>query len=147
MGAFVNGSLIRGEEVQEVANITWLSQFWYLVLGVLSLPFGFGVFLLIVAVINVTSTELAVTNKKLIGKTGFIRRTSIDIPLQKIESLNVNQGIVGRMLGYGRISVRGTGGNQVSIPFIKNPLEFRKTVMNIMDENDGRRYAERAING
>lgn len=79
---------------------------------------------------------MAITNKKLIGKVGFIRRFSIDIPHHQIESLNVNQGIIGRILRYGKITVRGAGGNKVSIPYIKEPLQFRKVVMGVIDKSE-----------
>ena len=44
----------------------------------------------------------------------------------RIESVNVDQGILGRILGYGTIRIVGSGGTKVSFPSIKNPLEFRK---------------------
>ena len=136
MASFVENSLIPGEVIESKAEITWLSQFWYLffaLLGVFALlipTIFFGLF----AVINVMTTELAVTNKKVIGKTGFIQRVSIDLPLDKLESINIDQGVMGRILGFGRVSIRGVGGNNVSIPFIKNPLDFRRVVMGLIDK-------------
>lgn len=146
MGSYVQNSLISGEKIQKEADINWLSQWGNFALAALfilsTLGNGYlgtallGILFLVIAIINVTSTELAITNKKLIGKVGFIRRSSIDIPLSKIESINIDQGIIGRILGYGKVAVRGTGGNSVSIPFIKDPFEFRKTVMNVIDSMD-----------
>jgi uncharacterized membrane protein YdbT with pleckstrin-like domain len=86
------------------------------------------------AVINVITTELAVTNKKVIGKAGLIRRVSIDMPLGKLESITVDQGIIGRILNYGTIVVRGVGGNAVRFPNIGSPLEFRRTVASLEDQ-------------
>ncbi|QNT25389.1 PH domain-containing protein [Ralstonia solanacearum] len=147
MGSFVESSLISGEKVESSASISWLSQFWYLffaaffALGAINTHgmFLLCLFFFVLAVINVTTTELAVTNKKVIGKAGFIRRTSIDMPLEKLESININQGILGRILGYGRVSVRGIGGNVVSIPYIKTPLQFRRVVMDLMDKKTNSR--------
>lgn len=144
MGTFVQNSLIKGEQIQETATISWLSQFWYFVMGTILILLAntmeidvnaLAVFFLVLAVVNVVTTELAITNKKLIGKVGFIRRSSIDIPRHQIESLNVDQSIVGRLLGYGKITVNGSGGNKASIPYIKNPLQFRKMVMSALDNN------------
>ncbi|MCK4124259.1 PH domain-containing protein [Ralstonia pseudosolanacearum] len=116
------------------ATITWLSQFWYFVFAIaLIMTVIFPVILILFAVINVTSTELAVTNKKIIGKAGFIRRVSIDLPLDKLESVNISQGIIGRIFGFGRITVRGVGGNSVAIPYIKSPMDFRRVVMSLLD--------------
>ena len=133
MGSFIQNSLINGEKIQEEAVVTWWSQWFLIALGACTIVFGVGLLFWALAVVNVLSTELAVTNKKVIGKVGFIRRVSIDIPLQKIESLSVDQGIFGRMIGYGKVSVQGTGGNRCAIPYIKNPMDFRRVVMNIMD--------------
>ncbi|MDO3523604.1 PH domain-containing protein [Ralstonia pseudosolanacearum] len=134
MGSFVENSLIPGEKVEMRATITWLSQFWYFVFAIaLIMTVIFPVILILFAVINVTSTELAVTNKKIIGKAGFIRRVSIDLPLDKLESVNISQGIIGRIFGFGRITVRGVGGNSVAIPYIKSPMDFRRVVMSLLD--------------
>ncbi|MEK0235706.1 PH domain-containing protein [Ralstonia pseudosolanacearum] len=134
MGSFVENSLIPGEKVEMRATITWLSQFWYFVFAIaLIMTVIFSVILILFAVINVTSTELAVTNKKIIGKAGFIRRVSIDLPLDKLESVNISQGIIGRIFGFGRITVRGVGGNSVVIPYIKSPMDFRRVVMGLLD--------------
>jgi uncharacterized membrane protein YdbT with pleckstrin-like domain len=134
MASFVENSLIPGEKIEAQATITWLSQFWYFVFAlVLVMTVIFPILFIVLAIINVTSTELAVTNKKVIGKAGFIRRVSIDLPLEKLESVNIDQGIIGRILGYGRVSIRGIGGNNVSIPFIKKPMDFRRVIMGLMD--------------
>lgn len=134
MGTFVENSLISGEVVESQAEITWLSQFWLFLFAVLTvMTIVLPILFILVAVINVLTTELAVTNKKVIGKTGFISRVSIDLPLDKLESINIDQGVMGRILGYGRVSIRGVGGNNVSIPFIKQPLDFRRVVMGLLD--------------
>jgi uncharacterized membrane protein YdbT with pleckstrin-like domain len=137
MASFVENSLIPGEEIEAKATITWLSQFWYFVFAlVLVMTVIFPILFIVLAIINVTSTELAVTNKKVIGKAGFIRRVSIDLPLEKLESVNIDQGIIGRILGYGRVSIRGVGGNNVSIPYIKKPMDFRRVVMGLLDRKN-----------
>lgn len=140
--SFVENSLISGEKVIFKAAITWLSQIWCFIFAVVLLYTIIApIFFLLLAFINVTTTELAVTNKKVIGKAGFIRRVSIDLPLNKLESINIDQGIWGRLLGYGRVTIRGVGGNNVSIPFIKSPLDFRRVVMNLMDEKESQQMA------
>ncbi|WP_217427294.1 PH domain-containing protein [Pandoraea communis] len=137
MASFVENSLIPGEKVEAQATISWLSQFWYFVFAVLLLmTVVVPILFILIAIINVVTTELAVTNKKVIGKAGFIRRVSIDLPLEKLESINIEQGIIGRILGYGRVSVRGIGGNNVSIPFVKRPMDFRRVVMGLIDQKN-----------
>ncbi|RAM63156.1 PH domain-containing protein [Herbaspirillum rubrisubalbicans] len=142
MGSFVENSLITGEKIESKAIISWLSQFWLFVWSVvLCFTIIAPIFFILVAIINVVTTELAVTNKKVIGKAGFIRRESIDLPLTKLESINIDQGIIGRILGFGRVTIRGIGGNNVSIPFIKDPMSFRRVVMNLMDQKNSNEIA------
>ena len=134
MGTYVQESLIHGEVIQQEGVVTWWGQAGLILLGILTIWFAVGIVFIIMAIINVKSTELAVTNKKLIGKIGFIRRSSIDIPIQKIESVSIEQSLVGRFLNYGTLTIKGTGGDGITIQNIKNPLLFRKTVMTMMDE-------------
>ena len=72
------------------------------------------------------SIELAITNKRVIAKTGFISRDTSELPLNKVEGVNVKQSLLGRMLNYGTVIVSGTGSTPVSIKNIKDPLEFRR---------------------
>lgn len=147
MGSYVNNSLISGERVEANATISWLSQFSYLVLaGLCALASAkapglnaFTAIFVIIAILNVVTTELAVTNKKIIGKSGFIRRSSIDMPIAKCESIAVKQTILGRILGYGTVIAQGVGGNQVGVAFIKNPIRFRRVIMGVMDTVQGDR--------
>ena len=61
-------------------------------------------------------------------KTGFIRRNSLETLLTKVEGIQVNQGMLGRILNYGTIIVKGTGGTSNPFHKIDAPLEFRKKV-------------------
>ncbi|MDR3056446.1 MAG: PH domain-containing protein [Zoogloeaceae bacterium] len=139
MGQFVQNSLISGENIEAEATIPWLSQFWYFVLALVTIPtVVLPIIFILFAIINVLTTELAVTNKKVIGKAGFIRRVSIDMPLSKLESINIDQGVIGRIFNFGSVSVRGIGGNNVGIPYINAPMNFRRVVMDLMDGNQAK---------
>ena len=74
------------------------------------------------------STELALTNKRVIAKIGFIARSTVELNLNKVESLSVDQSIAGRIFNYGLILVRGTGGVSAPFSYIAAPLSFRKAV-------------------
>ena len=74
------------------------------------------------------SSEFAVTNKRVLVKVGLIRRHSLELLLQKVEGIGVDQGILGRILGYGTITVSGTGGTREAFRMIADPLEFRRQV-------------------
>jgi uncharacterized membrane protein YdbT with pleckstrin-like domain len=84
--------------------------------------------LLGVGLIRKNSTEVAVSNKRVLIKTGFITRKSIEVLLLKVESIGVNESFVGRALGYGSVVIRGTGGTLETFGKIANPNEFRKQV-------------------
>jgi uncharacterized membrane protein YdbT with pleckstrin-like domain len=74
------------------------------------------------------SSEFAITNKRVLIKVGLVRRHSLELLLQKIEGIGVDQGILGRILGYGTITVAGVGGTKEAFRMISNPLEFRRQV-------------------
>ncbi len=78
--------------------------------------------------IRYITSEYAVTDKRILMKVGFIRRISLEIFLDKIESIHVQQNILGRILNYGAIIISGTGGSKDPFSYIPNPLEFRKQV-------------------
>ena len=145
MGNYIESNLARDEQIIIKAEVSWLSQFWYLVFGGLFTLSGLsmtiaegssgifslllGLFLLAVAAIHVLTTELALTNRRIIAKTGLIRRNTV-------ESLEINQGILGRIFNFGSVVVKGTGGSSAPIPYINRPLQFREHVNNYLDELD-----------
>ena len=93
-------------------------------LGALALAVGF---------IKRSSTELAVTNRRVIAKFGLVRRSTVEINLSKIESVRVEQTVMGRLLGYGSIFVTGTGSTMEPIPYIADPIRFRQAVQAATD--------------
>ncbi len=74
------------------------------------------------------STEIAVTNSRLIYKRGLVARYVGEINIDRIEGVNVLQSFWGRILGYGRIMVRGMGVGEVILPPLENPISFRKAI-------------------
>lgn len=92
------------------------------------------------------STEFGITSKRVLGKTGFIRRTSLDIVLNKVEAIRLSQSILGRILNYGDIEVTGTGGTDETLRYLPDPLTFRKVVQEqlALIENNERAEADTA---
>jgi uncharacterized membrane protein YdbT with pleckstrin-like domain len=95
----------------------------------------FGVFLLVVAIVMLAygvakrnATEMAVTNKRVLIKTGMGSRRTLDLMLSRVESIGVEETVFGRMLGYGSVIVRGTGGTPEPFLMIAHPQEFRRAV-------------------
>ena len=74
------------------------------------------------------TTETDVTNLRVVHKTGFIQRQTFEMSLDKVESVDVNQSILGRILNYGDVSIFGVGEGNKTIDTIASPLEFRNHI-------------------
>lgn len=74
------------------------------------------------------TTEIVVTNRRVVYKTGFVSRYTTEMNMEKIESVAVDQSLLGRMVGYGTIDVRGTGVGIEQLTRIANPLALRNAV-------------------
>jgi len=85
-----------------------------------------GIAVIMVALIRRGTTELVLTDRRIITKRGFIARATVEMTLVKVESLHVNQGLLGRMLNYGDVTVVGTGSSLEPLRGIRGPLELRR---------------------
>ena len=74
------------------------------------------------------TTETDVTNLRVVHKTGFIKRRTFEISLDKVESVDVNQSILGRILNYGDVTILGVGEGRETIKTIASPLAFRNFI-------------------
>jgi uncharacterized membrane protein YdbT with pleckstrin-like domain len=74
------------------------------------------------------TTETDVTNLRVVHKTGFIKRRTFEMSLDKVESVDVNQSILGRLLNYGDVTVQGVGEGRETISTIASPLAFRNFI-------------------
>ena len=87
-----------------------------------------GIIVILVGTVRRNATEMAVTNRRVVIKTGLASRKTIEMMLNKVESIEVSETAFGRMLGYGTIAVIGTGGTLEPFHNIARPLEFRSQV-------------------
>ena len=127
--SYIDDSLIEGEVLVHRARVSWWSQFGLVLLGIVTLIVVVGLVFLIWAWIRVRSTELAITNRRIIAKFGFVKRHTVEINLEKVESLRVEQGVWGRILNFGTIFISGSGSSVAPIPDIADPLVFRRKFM------------------
>jgi uncharacterized membrane protein YdbT with pleckstrin-like domain len=74
------------------------------------------------------TTETDVTNMRVVHKTGFIKRRTFEMALDKVESVDVNQSILGRLLNYGDVTIQGVGEGREKLTTISAPLEFRSHI-------------------
>jgi uncharacterized membrane protein YdbT with pleckstrin-like domain len=156
--SFVERHLISGEAVQYQTRLHWIVMLGHLVVALLldaaavallifysrvrGNPDAHGEILLWVAVgalvisaivfaigaIRRNATEMALTNRRVIVKTGLTTRRTLELVLGRIESIVVEESTMGRMLGYGTVIIRGTGGTPEVFEKIAHPLEFREQV-------------------
>jgi len=142
--SYIENNLMIGENILYRARLHWVVFVWSVIWFIVATMFlgrggeaaaTAGALFMLIAVakaissfISLSTSEFAVTNQRVIAKVGFIRRNSIEIFLGKIEAIEVNQDILGRILGYGSITVSGTGGTRDPFYNIADPLELRRKI-------------------
>ncbi|HJR03193.1 MAG TPA: PH domain-containing protein [Methylomirabilota bacterium] len=107
--------------LRPVRDPRWL---WMIGAGVALLGLGWG----LVHYVEVMTSEFAVTTSRLIFKVGLISRYTTELLLAKVESIGVQQGLVGRVLNYGDLTVTGTGGAREVFRRVRDPIGFRNHV-------------------
>jgi uncharacterized membrane protein YdbT with pleckstrin-like domain len=136
MGTYVESVISSGENVAYEAKISLWSMLPMFVIGLLLMPLlGIGLLFWLAAFIRYKSTELVITNKKIIAKFGFIRRDTIEMLLTKVESIQVRQSLLGRIMNYGSIIVSGAGNPQTPVLGISDPIQFRRRFMEIQEQS------------
>jgi len=129
------------------AVIAFMSTIFFIILGVTANDTAIQISLVILAVMffflvirmtieattMILTTELAITNRRIIAKTGFIHRNALEMFLPKIESVNVYQNILGRWLNFGNVTITGTGGTKGTFKAIINPEKVRAKINQIIE--------------
>ena len=151
---YVDQVLQPGETIRAVTSVSWVGYIPGLVLWIIALLLMFfiapwsqgsaalvlagwvgvaaaflvGAVLLLKHWWHRWTTEVAVTDRRVISKTGFIKRRTVEMHMDKVESVDVDQTILGRLLDFGDITIRGTGETMETLHMIDRPLEFRNHV-------------------
>jgi len=149
--SYVQKILEPGESVTHVTRTHWLvylPAIFLLLLGIVVLasssyvsadfapvPKIAGAMLIMLAAISWLpafirrwTTELAVTNRRIVFKSGLFRRHTMEMNMSKVESVDVDQSVMCRILDYGTVTIRGTGGGIEPMRNIANPIAFRNRV-------------------
>jgi uncharacterized membrane protein YdbT with pleckstrin-like domain len=135
MTSYVEGALVKDEKIVRLGHISLWSLWHLIALGVVLLPaFGLGLVFLVQAYIRYKTTELAITTKRVIVKHGFVRRRTIEININKVESIQVDQEILGRLFDFGTLVISGAGNPQAPVAGISNPMEFRRAFIEAQDQ-------------
>ena len=140
MANYVDSNLMAGEAVLYRAHVSKWTLAPLIFGGLVLLPaLGLGLVFLIWAWIAYRTTEFAVTDKRIVAKTGLVSRKTVEMFLDKVESLNVDQSVTGRILNFGTVAIRGTGATAEAFKNISAPLVLRKHFMQAAD-----RYRQKA---
>ena len=148
--SYIDSILEPGEEIRYRTTVTWtvygpslllaLCAVASLIVAETSAPLaGIGafaaVFFALAAIVSFLpawfrrfTTEIVVTDRRIILKRGLIRRHTVEMNMQKVESVDVDQTLVGRLFNYGNITIRGTGSSFETLSKIDAPLKLRTTV-------------------
>lgn len=136
--SYIAQALAPGEQVRATARLHWV--LWVRAWGALIL-LGIvlvGVWIFARQLIFNLTTEIAVTDRRLIRKFGFLERRVVDMGLESIESVQIDQDVFGTLFGYGRLTIHGTGDDSWITPIITDPVGFRRDIEAAMPERRGR---------
>lgn len=86
------------------------------------------------AFIKYATSEFAITNKRVLKKTGLIRRTTTEILLSRIESISIYQSLLGRLCNYGSLTISGTGGSRDPFMNLPDPMQLRDMIQNTTEK-------------
>lgn len=126
VGVNFNFPVININLISAVAIVIWVAFFYQLVQTLIMFFYA----------------EYGVTNRRVIMKEGWIYRRSLEIFWDKIEAVHVDQGVIGRILNYGVITVVGTGGSHDAFAYIPDPLHFRELVQQEIEDQQNARHPE-----
>jgi uncharacterized membrane protein YdbT with pleckstrin-like domain len=112
-------SLLAGASYAEMVNVSWFAAIVFAVSAIVAF---------VPAWFRRWATEIAVTDRRIIFKRGLIRRHTVEMNMQKVESVDVDQTLIGRLFNYGNVTIRGTGSSFEKLSRIDSPLKLRTTV-------------------
>lgn len=129
---YITQTLVADETLLAEGKISKWSLFHIycaaVIFGVSIICLPISAMLLLYAWLKIRSTEMGITSKRVIRKSGVIMRDTDEIRLNKVESVSVKQGFLGRIFGYGDVIISGSGGNDAVMKGVRDPLAFRRAV-------------------
>jgi uncharacterized membrane protein YdbT with pleckstrin-like domain len=125
---YIDESLAPGETILQRG--AWPGIFWFgawaalILLGIILV----GVFIFLRAVVIMNTTDFAVTNRRVILKRGWLNRRTQELAVESVEGVSLDQSIMQRLFGYGRVVVTGTGDAVIVFPPMADPVAFRRAI-------------------
>lgn len=130
--SFIEDSLSSGEEIVARFRLHWLSKLWLALWILLAVPtLGITLLLAIYEYLRLRGIEQGVTNKRVIYKTGIVSRKSEEMKLTSIETVEIEQGVWGRMLGFGDVKITGRGTSDLVFRRIADPLAVKRQIESV----------------
>jgi len=127
--SYIENTLANEEEILGQLTITKLQYLMPVVLCFILI----GIPLVLWVFIVRRTTEMAYTNKRVIIKTGIISRDTDEVRVDRIESIDIKQSILGRIFGFGTIFITGTGGKIIALENVTKVIEMRKAMVSLSD--------------
>jgi len=125
--AYIDESLSAGEEIAALFELHWVTRIPMVLWLLLLVTFPFAIY----EYLRLRHTEQGVTNKRVVFKTGIISRKSEEMKLASIETVEIDQGILGRILGYGNVKVTGRGESDVLFRLVDDPMAVKRAIESI----------------
>ena len=127
--SYIETSLSEGEKVVKLFRLHWTARLWLVLWIVLILPtFGITLLLAIYEWLRLRTLEYGVTNKRVILKKGIIGRYTEEMKIGSIETVEIDQGVLGRILGYGDVKVTGRGISDVVFRRMDDPMAVKRHI-------------------
>lgn len=130
--SYIEESLSSGEAIAHRFPLHWMAKLWFVLWIVLAIPsFGITLLLALYEWLRLRNIEMGVTNKRVIYKTGIISRQSEEMKLTSIETVEIDQGILGRLLGFGTVRITGRGLSDLVFKNIDEPLDVKRKIESV----------------
>jgi uncharacterized membrane protein YdbT with pleckstrin-like domain len=129
---YIQESLSTGEEVRALFRLHWFSKVPMILWLVLAIPtLGLTLLLALWEWLKLRSIELGVTNKRVILKTGIIGRKSEEMKISSIETVEIIQGVIGRLFGFGDVRITGRGVSELVFRKINDPMDVKRKIESV----------------
>ncbi len=130
--SYIEDSLSNNEEIKEIFNLHWFAKIPMILWLLLAIPtFGITLIFAIYEYFRLKNIEQGVTSKRVILKTGIISRKTEEMKVDSIETIEINQSILGRIFGFGTVELTGRGESDLNFKNIDEPLKVKKAIENI----------------
>jgi uncharacterized membrane protein YdbT with pleckstrin-like domain len=129
---YIQDSLSNGEEVRDLFKLHWFAKIWMVIWIILAIPtLGITLILALWEWLKLRSIEQGVTNKRIILKRGIISRKTEEMKITSIETVEIIQGVMGRIFGYGDIKVTGRGISDLLFKKINDPMDVKRKIESV----------------